>query len=536
MLDSLPDVDIVRTVKSRRRIAAMSARSAGPQETIVAKMIPERAEILKASAPPQVIVEEDSFLEYGSPPTMGTMPVHGMTRLRSQLSPKRMEFYVADENGNAVGGATVTLAGEGFPAEAETDASGHATLEFYTIEGRPPRYLAVKPQDTYWDRYITSPQLDTNAVNEVRLESIESTIPGFPNVKFGWGHKAVRLDSGGERLTGRGVKIAIVDSGADSGHPLLSHIERGRNLTTSGGQSTWDEDVVGHGSHCAGVITAWDQQTNKRMRGFAPQAEIHALKIFPGGQFSSLLEAIDYCIAEEIDVVNLSLGSPARSEAVEQTLTDAVNAGVACIVAAGNSGGPVQYPAASPLVLAVAAVGRLDEFPVDTWDSTNVRSGLVSADGLFSPAFTCFGPEIDLCAPGVGIVSTVPGGLYEPQSGTSMAAPHVTGIAALLLAHHPAFGPNGPFAVHNRDRVSTLFGMLQSMCQPVPFGPHRSGAGLPQITRVLAALPSSPDSESSPAESMRPATHEVLNPATFSPMSVTYAPIAQMPIGWIPFG
>ncbi len=176
------------------------------------------------------------------------------------------------------------------------------------------------------------------------------------------------------------------------------------------------------------------------------------------------------CIERKIDVVNISLGCDKPSLAVEQMLEECVLNGIACIVAAGSTGRAVQYPASSPWTLAVSAIGRFNEYPPKTWERTTVLPGQVAPDGVYSPTFTCFGPEVAVCAPGVGIISTVPHGGFEPQSGSSVAAPHVTGLAALLLAHHPWFAG---FSGRNHLRVGVLFNMIRSMCIPYAFAPAR---------------------------------------------------------------
>ena len=480
-------VEIVEVRKSRQTLAAFSAASGEASDTYIVRMHSEHAKMVQQAAPPNLIIEEDLPLRYGRalessptpPPRVGTL------KTNVGFAPQVITLKIVGEHDAPVEGVKVSLQGEGFPTEGQTDREGNVTLNLFNL-GNTLKFLFVEPRKDYWNYYVTSPALSSRSVNLVRLRSLGTTVDGFPqNFKFGWGQRIMGLDQVTDDLNGRGVKIAIIDSGLDATHPLLSHIQAGQDLTDSAdnANNTWENDVVGHGTHCAGIIAA--RRTAKLpLRGFAPQAEIHAIKIFPGGRFSSLLSALDYCIEKNIDVVNMSLGASQVSEAVEQKLEEAFLSGVACIVAAGNSGGAVQYPASSPKVLAVSALGRVGEFPPDSWDAQTLVQGLIASDGTFSPAFTCFGPEIGVTAPGVAIISTVPNNGFDPQSGTSMAAPHITGLAALLLAHHPLF-KTGPQAVRGGQRISTLFNMIKSLCVPLSFPPERAGAGIPLLHHLL---------------------------------------------------
>ena len=119
-----------------------------------------------------------------------------------------------------------------------------------------------------------------------------------------------------------------------------------------------------------------------------------------------------------------------------------------------------------------------------TWEAL-VRTGLVS--GLFFPPFSCIGPEIDLCAPGVGVISCQSLDGYAVSDGTSVAAPHVAALAALLLAHRTEF--QSRFVQRDARRVERLFQMLKETAQPLG-DPLRTGAGLPDAPRALG-VPSS---------------------------------------------
>ena len=521
-------LDIVKV----HRPAAMSTLAASADvaaQVYVASVEPERAQLLQRTAPPQMIVEEDAYLGYGPPKSVQATSMSMMAAVPSSaVTTREVRFVVLGENDKPLPDIDVTIVGDGWPSQGQTDANGVVKLALSTLPGSAAKTLFAQAKGTYWDRYVTQPQLDENSLNVVRMQSIAETIDGFPaKYRFGWGARMMGLDALPDAVDGSGVRVAIIDSGADVTHPLLAHIANGIDLTNNADKKTWQKDVVGHGSHCAGTIGA---RSADGLRGFVPGAEIHVLKIFPGGQFSSLLDALDYCIANQIDVVNMSLGSPQPSLVVEQKLQEALANGVFCVVAAGNSGGPVQYPASSPSVLAVAAIGLIGAVRPETWDSSQIDPRMVAPDGVFSPTFTCFGPEVAVCAPGVSIISTVPGG-YESQSGTSMAAPYVSGMATMLLAHHPLF--HGPMSARGAQRVHALATMIRQMCTPYAIGSQRTGAGLPRMTpQIASALTPSAAATGRGAAAPGLTPQAVWPQAAMASFQYGAAPSASWPYGW----
>jgi subtilisin family serine protease len=350
----------------------------------------------------------------------------------------------------------------------------------------------------------------------------------------------MRLDQLPGNYRGQGVKIAIVDSGAATSHDNLHGIRAGFDvINKKTNPDSWDQDTLGHGTHCAGVIAAADIASG--IRGFAPDAEVHACKLFPGGQVSQLIDALEYCIDKQIDVVNLSLGGAEVSEALEQQIIRAKRAGVACIVAAGNSGGAVQYPASSPNVLAVAAIGKLDEFPADSYHAQTLDSN-VDAYGYFTAKFSCFGPQVGVCAPGVAITSCVPPNNFAAWDGTSMATPHVTGLAALCLAHHPDFQTQ-QYKARGAERVERLFQVIRASAHKVSLGDQsRVGFGLPDALLAVGLQPAGARAPIQPQQLVSPmmgslispmaAPASMYDPFTLGAMQYYRPPMGYAPIAW----
>lgn len=259
-----------------------------------------------------------------------------------------------------------------------------------------------------------------------------------------------RIDGPAASATGAGVRVAVIDTGIDSDHEDLK-----ANLDTS---SDWDcinddddaEDDQGHGTHVAGTIAAADNGVG--VVGVAPGATLVGFKVLDGsgsGTWSSVICGVDHAAAlngdtdatNDIDVANMSLGGSGTldgtcndtGDALYTAICGAVNeAGIAFAVAAGNDGRDAAefVPAAYPEVMTVSAYSDTDGATTDAGCSGIGR--WKTCDEEFA-SFSNHGDIVDVIAPGVAITSTTYDGGYGSKSGTSMAAPHVAGLAALVL-------------------------------------------------------------------------------------------------------
>lgn len=221
--------------------------------------------------------------------------------------------------------------------------------------------------------------------------------------------------------TGAGARVAIVDTGIAPRHPDL-RVYGGASFVP--GVRSWADDQ-GHGTHVAGTVAA--AANNRGVIGVAPRARLYAVKVLNSqgsGRTSWIIGGLLWCYRTRMHVANLSLGSRATthdprqySAAYERAGRLLRRRGILSVAAAGNSNGPVGNPARCPSFMAVSAV-----------DCNRRRAG-----------FSCFGPQVEVTAPGVNVWSTYPQTGYRKLNGTSMASPHAAGVAALIKARHPSW-------------------------------------------------------------------------------------------------
>jgi subtilisin family serine protease len=497
-LERMPNVKIVRTL-APRGFAALTTELTGPTKTLVAEMPHEQYVTLKQSVPPSVIVEPNYIYTISDPVATVAAASATMTKqtpvIPLQPKPFPVTIQVVGPDNSPLAGALVVMYGTGLPAQGTTDANGNVTVQVYGGTIDTVAALYVKPAADHWEMYVQQPRLQDGVSNVVQLTPLSASFASFPQQQmYGWGQRAMNLDKLPPEFAGKGVKVALIDSGCGTTHPDLSEITKGLDVIAND-PNAWRNDAECHGSHCAGII-AGNASRNFGIRGFAPEAEVFVYKVFPRGAVSDIISALHECMAEQVDVVNLSLGGDQVSQALEIELARAKSLGIACIVAAGNNYGSVQYPASSPNVLAVAAMGKMGEFPPTTYHAQQMlQGGNVTPEGYFAAAFSAHGQEIKVCAPSVAIVSSVPPQGYASWDGTSMATPHVTGLAVLILAHHPSF-QSGVLSQRNAARVDELFRIIMSSARPLDFrDPTRTGAGLPDAQRALTvsqAVPAGP--------------------------------------------
>jgi subtilisin family serine protease len=338
-------------------------------------------------------------------------------------------------------GATLAQARTVLPADAAIETA----LGFDTFEMRVPAGL----EQRYLDRLAALPQVAYVQLDHAAAAQMQ---PDDPRYAEQWNLARIGMPQAWAIVTDTSaLTVAVLDSGVALDHPdLQGQIWTNRGEIPgndvdddgngyiddlhgwhfyhvySGGQALPDQnndvrDGNGHGTHVAGIIGA-AADNGEGIAGVAWRARLMPVRVLDDDAFgweSDVVAGLNYAVANGARVVNMSLGLAQAGPALAEAVARAEAQGVLVVAAAGNTGGPMLYPAAYPTVLSVGASDRSDR-----------RAG-----------FSSFGPRLDLLAPGEAILSTWNGVPYFVRSGTSMAAPQAAGVAALLHTRMPQITP-----------------------------------------------------------------------------------------------
>lgn len=381
----------------------------------------------------------------------------GMTGLANaaDFPESALDFSQLEAGGGAVfptlGVAVVSLDEGGFSSITTSAGENTAILAieperiFYAIEeGLPLDYLRGY-RDAVDNLYEKA---TTEEIEAIQKECFAD------DSQFTWGLKATKVDK--SLLTGSGIKVAVLDTGMDLLHPDFA----GRSIVSQSfvpGETV--QDTNSHGTHCIGTACGF-KDLNGRRYGIAHQSTIYVGKVLSNagsGDSGWIIAGMEWAIANGCQVISMSLGNttPKPSTAYETVGRRALQNGCLIVAAAGNNGrtgGTVGQPANSPSIMAVGAIDKC------------LAVADFSARAGKSP-----GAKVDIAAPGVEIYSSVPmqQERYAAYNGTSMATPHVAGLAAL-------------YAESTGTRGSQLWQLLTSRALPLPLPSASVGSGLVQ--------------------------------------------------------
>lgn len=358
----------------------------------------------------------------------------------------------------AAGGAVFPTLGI---AVVTLDEGGFSSV--MTSAGEDSAILAIEPESIFYaiEEGLSVDYLQgyRDAVNHLYEKAtttdeadIQKQVCFADDTEFTWGLKATKAMK--SLLTGNGMKVAVLDTGMDLLHPDFA----GRSIVSQSFVPGEDvQDGMGHGTHCIGTACGFKDINNRRY-GIASEATIYVGKVLSNagsGEGGWIIAGMEWAIVNGCQVISMSLGNTDRNPSIayENVGRRALKNGCLIVAAAGNHGPkPVGQPANSPSIMAVAAV-----------DSCLKVAEFSSPSGVFP------GCKVDIAAPGVKVYSSLPvdKGRYDAWNGTSMATPHVAGIAAL-------------YAESTGKRGAQLWQVLTSHAMTLQLPSARVGSGLVQ--------------------------------------------------------
>jgi subtilisin family serine protease len=303
----------------------------------------------------------------------------------------------------AEGTTPVLLGFDGRPDAAVVTAAGGEVAHVYrlvpAIAATVPEAALEQLRQAPGVRYVEP---------DSRAAAVQELLP--------WG--VARMDSELLHATGnlgQGARVAIIDTGIDYEHrDLKDNYRGGYDFANNDAEPTDDH---GHGSHCAGIVAA--ALNGYGIVGVAPKAELYAIKVLSkdgNGYYSDIIAGIEWAVENRVHVASMSFGSHEDSTTLREACDAAYARGLLLVAASGNDGEAVMVPARYDSVIAVGAVNEMNTVP--PWSN--------------------WGREIELCAAGTNIVAPYgKGNRYASLWGTSMACPHVSGVAALVVASLP---------------------------------------------------------------------------------------------------
>lgn len=335
--------------------------------------------------------------------------------------------------GRPGGAAPRTVAPVGTPVDVSPDPRPVGEVFYRLPIADGPRWISE------------SPAPDGGEVNEEDVQD--------------WGHKNIAIPEAWKIATGRGVKVAVLDTGADHDHrDLKGRIVASKDFT---GSRTGPHDVHGHGTHTAGTVGA--AKNGVGMVGVAPDCGLLVGKVLNdrgSGSNRWIAAGIDWATESGADVISMSLGGPDPDALTHEAIKRATAKGIIVCCSAGNSGpsdGTEGFPAGYPESVSVAA--------------SDVNDAIAR--------FSSRGRNVAVAAPGVNVRNCYPGDRYATMSGTSMACPHVAGVAALYVQWAKANGVK-PSATDFKAR-------LAKTCRDLPPAgrDNASGFGLIQAPKLF---------------------------------------------------